>query len=182
MSRRCRPWLAVGWMNSGSLLNSMVSSDRFSLSSGSLPELSWRCGEECVQPRHVRAVRYDDAFGLERNVRAGGRLPSVSGRRWVCIHNLPTSGQNELALFDALLPRRATWVRSALTARPSFGSHWKSQVAVFEHILAKCREAGGRMMSIHSRRASGRRAGLSGKVSRGRNACSALVFREFSRP
>ena len=63
--------------------------------------------------------------------------------------------QNELALFDSFLPDTCYVGEIGLDATPEFRSHWQSQVAVFEHVLAKCHASGGRIMSLHSRRASG---------------------------
>jgi TatD DNase family protein len=63
--------------------------------------------------------------------------------------------QNELSLFDALLPETRYIGEIGLDGAPEFRSHSQSQVAVFEHILAKCCSAGGRIISVHSRRASG---------------------------
>jgi TatD DNase family protein len=58
-------------------------------------------------------------------------------------------------LFDVLLPETRYVGEIGLDGAPEFRKHWKDQVAVFEHILARCSDAGGRIMSIHSRRASG---------------------------
>ena len=63
--------------------------------------------------------------------------------------------QNELALFDSVLPETRYIGEIGLDGAPEFRSHLQSQVVVFEHVLAKCRAVGGRIMSIHSRRASG---------------------------
>jgi TatD DNase family protein len=63
--------------------------------------------------------------------------------------------QNELPLFDSVLPNTRYVGEIGLDGTPEFRRHWHSQVVVFEHVLAKCREAGGRIMSLHSRRASG---------------------------
>jgi TatD DNase family protein len=63
--------------------------------------------------------------------------------------------QNELALFDSFLPETRYIGEIGLDGGPEFRSHWQSQLVVFEHVLAKCRAAGGRIMSLHSRRASG---------------------------
>lgn len=63
--------------------------------------------------------------------------------------------QNELALFDRFLPETRYIGEIGLDGAPEFRGHWQSQVVVFEHVLARCRAAGGRIMSIHSRRASG---------------------------
>ena len=62
--------------------------------------------------------------------------------------------RNELALFDSYLPETRYVGEIGLDGAPEFRPHWNTQVAVFEHILARCKEAGGRTMSIHSRRAS----------------------------
>jgi TatD DNase family protein len=63
--------------------------------------------------------------------------------------------QNELPLFDSLLSETRYVGEIGLDGDPHFRRHWDSQITVFEHVLLKCREAGGRIMSIHSRRASG---------------------------
>jgi len=62
---------------------------------------------------------------------------------------------NELDLFDVILPETRYVGEIGLDGSPEFRKHWDSQVMVFEHILLKCAEAGGRIMSIHSRRAAG---------------------------
>jgi TatD DNase family protein len=62
--------------------------------------------------------------------------------------------QSELPLFDELLPEVRYVGEIGLDGAPEFRRHWHIQVAVFEHILAKCSAAGGRIMTLHSRRAS----------------------------
>jgi TatD DNase family protein len=61
----------------------------------------------------------------------------------------------ELPLFDELLPQVRYVGEVGLDGTPEYLRHWQIQVAVFEHILAKCSAAGGRIMTLHSRRASG---------------------------
>lgn len=62
--------------------------------------------------------------------------------------------KSELAIFDRLL-EEATYIGEiGLDGAPEFKEHWNDQLSVFRHILAACGEAGGRIMSIHSRRAS----------------------------
>lgn len=61
---------------------------------------------------------------------------------------------NELPLFDNFLPETYYVGEIGLDGASEFRSQWKNQVIIFEYILAKCREAGGRTMSVHSRRAS----------------------------
>jgi len=62
--------------------------------------------------------------------------------------------RGELALFDEILPQVRYVGEIGLDGAPEFRQHWHAQAAVFGHILAKCSEAGGRIMTVHSRRAS----------------------------
>ena len=62
--------------------------------------------------------------------------------------------QNELELFDRLLPATRYVGEVGLDGTPEYRKHWKSQTTVFEHVLSRCCDAGGRIMSIHSRRAT----------------------------
>jgi TatD DNase family protein len=62
--------------------------------------------------------------------------------------------QNELPLFDAFLSETHYIGEIGLDGAPEFRGQWQNQVVIFEHILTKCREAGGRIISVHSRRAS----------------------------
>jgi len=60
----------------------------------------------------------------------------------------------ELPLFDLHL-REAMYVGEiGLDGGPEFKQHWQTQLTAFDHILNACRLAGGRIMSIHSRRAA----------------------------
>lgn len=61
---------------------------------------------------------------------------------------------NELALFDELLQDTKYIGEVGLDGAPEFRSHFQTQTAVFEHILAKCCSVGGRIISVHSRRAT----------------------------
>ena len=60
----------------------------------------------------------------------------------------------ELALFDELLPRTPYIGEIGLDRTVEARAHWSEQLDVFSHILAACAQAGGRIMSIHSRRAA----------------------------
>lgn len=62
--------------------------------------------------------------------------------------------KSELAIFDRHLPETRYVGEVGLDGSPALREHWGDQMAVFKHVLSKCREAGGRIMSIHSRRAS----------------------------
>jgi TatD DNase family protein len=62
--------------------------------------------------------------------------------------------RGELELFDRLLPECRYVGEIGLDGAPEFRSQWQSQVVVFDHVLTSCSDAGGRIMSIHSRRAA----------------------------
>lgn len=87
-------------------------------------------------------------FALERGTK---RIRTALGLHPQLAHER----RHELALFDSLLPATRYVGEIGLDGAPEFREHWESQVTVFEHILSTCRAAGGRVMSIHSRRASG---------------------------
>lgn len=61
--------------------------------------------------------------------------------------------QSELPLFDRILPDTRYVGEVGLDGSPELRRHWNAQVEVFEHILRECQRVGGRVMSIHSRRA-----------------------------
>jgi TatD DNase family protein len=60
----------------------------------------------------------------------------------------------ELELFEALLPKTKYVGEIGLDGSPDFKQHWPDQIIVFDRILALCRTSGGRILSIHSRRAA----------------------------
>ena len=62
--------------------------------------------------------------------------------------------KSELSLFDSYLPDAPYVGEIGLDATPEFKKHWADQIMVFDHILQACTRAGGRTMSIHSRRAT----------------------------
>ena len=62
--------------------------------------------------------------------------------------------KSELSLFDKLLPQTLFVGEIGLDGAPEFSPHWNDQMAVFDHILSACSQAGGRILSIHSRRSS----------------------------
>jgi TatD DNase family protein len=63
--------------------------------------------------------------------------------------------KSELGLFEKLLSEARYVGEIGLDGAPELRGSWEDQVTVFEHILAQCAMAGGRTMSIHSRRAIG---------------------------
>ena len=84
------------------------------------------------------------AIGAERIKTALGLHPRLAHER-----------RSELPLFDKLLPQTRYVGEVGLDGAPEFRAHWDAQLAVFEHVLASCTRAGGRILSVHSRRASG---------------------------
>ncbi len=62
--------------------------------------------------------------------------------------------KNELELFDTYLPEARYVGEVGLVGAPEFKIYWNDQLLVFDHILQACSRAGGRIISIHSRRAT----------------------------
>lgn len=62
--------------------------------------------------------------------------------------------RGELPLFDELLPGVRYVGEIGLDGAPEFRPNWDAQIAVFDHVLAECAAAGGRIMTVHSRRAN----------------------------
>lgn len=62
---------------------------------------------------------------------------------------------HELALLEQLVVDTPYVGEIGLDGGPEYRNHWRKQLRVFERALAICRDAGGRVMSLHSRRASG---------------------------
>jgi TatD DNase family protein len=61
--------------------------------------------------------------------------------------------RSELELFEQFLPRTRYVGEIGLDGSPEMRSFWTDQKYVFDRILAACRAAGGKIMTIHSRRA-----------------------------
>lgn len=60
----------------------------------------------------------------------------------------------ELALFDALLPETRYVGEIGLDGSQEFKPYWREQSRVFDHVLSSSAQAGGRIITIHSRRAA----------------------------
>lgn len=58
---------------------------------------------------------------------------------------------HEVDLFDQLLSSANYVGEIGLDGGKGFKEHWRIQIKVFQHILKSVNEAGGRIMSIHSR-------------------------------
>lgn len=62
--------------------------------------------------------------------------------------------KGELPLFEELLPETRYVGEVGLDGSPDLKPHWAAQTEVFTGILDACGRAGGRVLSIHSRRAA----------------------------
>jgi TatD DNase family protein len=62
--------------------------------------------------------------------------------------------KGELPLFERLLPEVRYVGETGLDGGPEYKRHWHDQVAVFTRILELCEKAGGRILTVHSRRAA----------------------------
>ncbi len=58
---------------------------------------------------------------------------------------------HELGIFDTLLPQVKYVGEIGLDGSRGFKEHWNIQLKVFRHVLREVANAGGRIMSIHSR-------------------------------
>lgn len=67
---------------------------------------------------------------------------------------LASERKGELALFEKYLPETRFVGEVGLDGLPEYRSFWSDQVEVFEHVLRRCEQAGGKILSIHSRRAA----------------------------
>lgn len=88
--------------------------------------------------------------GTSALVPSGSRIITALGLHPQIAHE--RSG--ELALFDLYLPETMYVGEIGLDGSPELKKHWDTQLMVFNHILAACQTAGGRIMSIHCRRAT----------------------------
>ncbi|MES1938531.1 Qat anti-phage system TatD family nuclease QatD [Salinisphaera hydrothermalis] len=61
---------------------------------------------------------------------------------------------HELPLLEQLVYQVRYVGEIGLDGGSEYQSAWREQLHVFERVLASCRDAGGRVMSVHSRRAS----------------------------
>lgn len=66
---------------------------------------------------------------------------------------LARARKSELEIFDRCLEETRFVGEVGLDGSPEYLEFWNDQLHVFEHILASCGEAGGKILSVHSRRA-----------------------------
>ena len=83
-------------------------------------------------------------------------LAHDSDRIWTALGLHPQIAherKGELPLFEQLLPKTRYVGEIGLDGAPEFKLHWPDQITVFTKILDSCSRVGGRILSIHSRRA-----------------------------
>lgn len=81
--------------------------------------------------------------------------PSSRIRTALGLHpQLAHQRKSELDMFNANLPDAQYVGEIGLDGAPEFRKYWDDQLTAFNHILQACSLAGGRVMSIHSRRAT----------------------------
>jgi TatD DNase family protein len=68
--------------------------------------------------------------------------------------HLAQERKTELKLFDHLLPEVRYIGEVGLDGGKEFAPTWQDQVEVFDHVLASCAKAGGRILTLHSRNAA----------------------------
>lgn len=62
--------------------------------------------------------------------------------------------KRELSLFEQLIDQTHYVGEIGLDGTPEFKRHWDDQMLVFTRVLDICRSVGGRVLSLHSRRAA----------------------------
>ncbi len=67
---------------------------------------------------------------------------------------LAAQRKHELSLFDQFLPDTKYVGEVGLDGGYEFKASWADQLSVFTHVLERCAHRGGRIISIHSRRAT----------------------------
>lgn len=91
------------------------------------------------------------AFRVTRRIARG--YPTI--RTALGFHpHLAAQRMSELETFDMLLCETAYVGEVGLDGAPEHRKTWDAQIKVFRHILQSCEAAGGRVISIHSRRAA----------------------------
>jgi TatD DNase family protein len=89
-------------------------------------------------------------IGTSALVKGAARIQTALGLHPQLAHER----KSELDLFERLLPNTRYVGEIGLDGTPAYRPHWADQIAVFTRILDACGRAGGRILSIHSRRAA----------------------------
>lgn len=113
----------------------------------------WRVAEECRERQlYVLSVTTTPSAwnGTAALAKGASRIRTALGLHPQLAHER----KGELALFERLLPETRYVGEIGLDGGPEYKRYWGDQVTVFERILAACRNDGGRVLSVHSRRAT----------------------------
>lgn len=108
--------------------------------------------ECCKQGVYVLSVTTTPSawVGTSALAKPGSRIRTALGLHPQLAHQR----KSELDMFDANLPDAQYVGEIGLDGAPEFRKYWDDQLTVFNHILHACSQAEGRVMSIHSRRAT----------------------------
>lgn len=107
--------------------------------------------EECERRRlYVLSVTTTPSAWHGSSGLARGRTRTALGLHPQLAHER----SHEIALFDELVGTTRYVGEIGLDGSPEFRQYWEAQLEVFRHILKSCSQAGGRVLSIHSRRAT----------------------------
>ncbi|HEX8311525.1 MAG TPA: Qat anti-phage system TatD family nuclease QatD [Chthoniobacteraceae bacterium] len=113
----------------------------------------WRVADECRERQlYVLSVTTTPSAweGTVALAEGSARIRTALGLHPQLAHER----KGELALFERLLPQTRYVGEVGLDGGPEYKRHWDDQITVFERVLAACHEAGGRVLSVHSRRAA----------------------------
>lgn len=113
----------------------------------------WRVAEECRERQlYVLSVTTTPSAwnGTAALANDASRIRTALGLHPQLAHER----KGELALFERLLPETRYVGEIGLDGGPEYKRYWGDQVKVFERILTACDECGGRVLSVHSRRAA----------------------------
>jgi TatD DNase family protein len=110
-------------------------------------EVARRCEEKGLFVLSVTTTpsAWKGTLALER-----GRIRTALGLHPQLAHER----MSELDLFDQLIGGTRYVGEIGLDGAPEFQKSWDEQLTVFDHVLSSCTKAGGRILSIHSRRAA----------------------------
>lgn len=115
--------------NPAEVVTGCVDREMFILSVTNTPS-AWKGSSELA----AESSRIRTALGLH---------PQLAGER-----------RHELPFFDELISKVRYVGEIGLDGAPEHRQSWRDQTQIFDHILSSCESEGGKIMSIHSRRAA----------------------------
>ncbi len=108
---------------------------------------------ECVDRElYVLSVTTTPSAWSGTSALAGGSARIFTG---LGLHpQLAHERKSEMPVFEQLLPETRYVGEVGLDGAPEYARYWPDQISVFTRVLDACSKAGGRVLSIHSRRAA----------------------------